>query len=54
MEKNGGTNIKVTTKIKTVMATEGGVGDWEEEGVARNVNYVEILSRAVGNPPEVQ
>ena len=54
VEKNGGTNIKVTTKIKTVMATEGGVGDWEEEGVARNVNYVEILTRAVGNPPEVQ
>ena len=53
VEKNGGTGIKVTSKIKTVMATEGGVGDWEEEGVARNINFVEILSRAVGNPPEV-
>ena len=52
VEKNGGIKIKVSTKIKTVMATEGGFGDWEEEGVARNVNYVEILTRAVGDPPE--
>ena len=52
VEKNGGLRIKVSTKIKTVMATEGGFGDWEEEGVARNVNYVEILTRAVGDPPE--
>ena len=50
--KNGGQKIKVSTKIKTVMATEGGFGDWEEDGVARNVNYVEILTRAVGDPPE--
>jgi hypothetical protein len=54
VEKNGGLRIKVSTKIKTVMATEGGVGDWEDEGVARNVNYVEILTRAVGDPPEAK
>ena len=52
VEKNGGLKIKVSTKIKTVMATEGGFGSWEEEGIARNVNYVEILTRAVGDPPE--
>ena len=52
VEKNGGLRIKVSTKIKTVMATEGGVGSWDEEGVAQNVNYVEILTRAVGDPPE--
>ena len=52
VEKNGGLRIKVSTKIKTVMATEGGFGDWEDDGVARNVNYVEILTRAVGDPPE--
>ena len=54
VEKNGGLRIKVSTKIKTVMATEGGFGDWEEDGVARNVNYVEILTRAVGDPPEAK
>ena len=54
VEKNGGVKIKVSTKIKTVMATEGGFGDWEEDGVARNVNYVEILTRAVGDPPEAK
>ncbi len=54
VEKHGGLRIKVSTKIKTVMATEGGFGDWEDEGVARNVNYVEILTRAVGDPPEAK
>ena len=52
VEKNGGKRIKVSTKIKTVMATEGGVGDWDDETTAMNVNYVEILTRAVGDPPE--
>lgn len=53
VEKHGGTNITATTKIKTIMATEGGVGNWEDESTAKNINYVEILSRAVGDPPEV-
>jgi N-methylhydantoinase A/oxoprolinase/acetone carboxylase beta subunit len=52
VKKHGGTNIVTSTKIKTFMATEGGVGNWEEEGISRTVNYVEISSRAVGDPPE--
>jgi hypothetical protein len=35
------------------MANEGGYGNWEDEATARNVTYVEILSRAIGDPPEV-
>ena len=52
MKKKGGTNIYTSTKIKTVMANEGGYGDWEDEATAMNVTYVEILSRAIGDPPE--
>ncbi|MFA6709753.1 MAG: hydantoinase/oxoprolinase family protein [Candidatus Methanomethylophilaceae archaeon] len=48
----GARNIVTSSKVKTYMATEGGVGNWEEEGLARTVNYVEIISRAVGDPPE--
>jgi hypothetical protein len=35
------------------MATEGGVGDWEEEAIARTVNFVEVVTRVVGDPPEM-
>lgn len=48
----GARNVVTSSKVKTYMATEGGVGNWEEEGLARTVNYVEIISRAVGDPPE--
>jgi N-methylhydantoinase A/oxoprolinase/acetone carboxylase beta subunit len=53
VKKKGGVNIYTSTKIKTVMANEGGYGNWEDEATARNVTYVEILSRAIGDPPEV-
>ncbi len=49
----GARNIVTSSKIKTYMATEGGVGDWEEEAIARTVNFVEITSRAIGDPPEM-
>jgi hypothetical protein len=35
------------------MATEGGVGDWEEEAIARTVNFAEVVTRVVGDPPEM-
>ncbi len=54
VEKKGGKDIRTSTKIKTVTAVEGGVGDWEETGVARNINYVEVICRAVGEPPEAR
>jgi len=45
-------NVRCSTKIKTYMATEGGVGDWEEEAIARTVNFVEVITRVIGDPPE--
>jgi len=53
IEDRGGRNIKCSTKVKTYMATEGGVGDWEEEAIARTVNFVEVITRVVGDPPEM-
>ena len=54
VEMKGGTDIRTTTKVRTVMAVEGGIGDWEETGVARNINYIEVICRAVGDPPEAR
>ncbi len=48
------TNIRASSKVKTYMATEGGVGDWEEESIARTINFVEVVSRVIGDPPENQ
>ncbi len=48
----GAKNVVTSSKIKTYMSTEGGVGNWEDEGLARTVNYVEVISRAIGDPPE--
>ena len=53
IEDRGGRNVKCNTKVKTYMATEGGVGDWEEEAIARTVNFVEVITRVVGDPPEM-
>ncbi|MBP5395275.1 MAG: hydantoinase/oxoprolinase family protein [Candidatus Methanomethylophilaceae archaeon] len=53
IEDRGGRNVKCSTKVKTYMATEGGVGDWEEEAIARTVNFVEVITRVVGDPPEM-
>lgn len=53
VKKYGGRNIVTSSKVKIHTATEGGVGDWEEESLARTVNYIEVHSRAVGDPPEV-
>ena len=52
VKKYGGRNIVTSSKVKTYTATEGGVGDWEEESLARTVNFIEVHSRAVGDPPE--
>ncbi|NLL94922.1 MAG: hydantoinase/oxoprolinase family protein [Thermoplasmatales archaeon] len=49
----GGRNIATSSKIKTFFAAEGRMGEWDETVIARTVNRVEIVSRAIGDPPEV-
>ncbi len=48
----GARNVMTSSKIKTYMASEGGIGDYTDEGLSGTVNYVEIISRAIGDPPE--
>ena len=50
----GARNIVTSSKIKTYMASEGGIGDYTDEGLSGTVNLVEIVSRAIGDPPEGQ
>ena len=52
LKNAGARNIVTSSKIKTYMASEGGVGDYTDEGLSGTVNLVEIISRAVGDPPE--
>ena len=52
LKNAGARNIVTSSKIKTFMASEGGVGDYTDEGLSGTVNYVEVISRAVGDPPE--
>ncbi len=48
----GGRNIVTSSKVKTFTATEGGVGDWEADDLSKTINFIEVHSRAVGDPPE--
>ena len=48
----GARNVVTSSKIKTYMASEGGIGDYTDEGLTGTVNYVEVISRAIGDPPE--
>ena len=52
LKSYGARNIVTSSKVKTFMASEGGVGDYTDEGLAGTVNVVEIISRAIGDPPE--
>ncbi|MBQ7700884.1 MAG: hydantoinase/oxoprolinase family protein [Candidatus Methanomethylophilaceae archaeon] len=52
LKSYGARNIVTSSKVKTYMASEGGIGDYTDEGLAGNVNLVEIISRAIGDPPE--
>ena len=54
LKNYGAKNIVTSSKIKTFMASEGGIGDYQDEGLSGTVNYVEVISRAVGDPPEGQ
>ena len=45
-------NINVTYKIKKFLATEGGIGNGNND-TGKNVNRIEVIARAIGDPPEM-
>jgi len=48
----GARSISASSKVKTYMASEGGIGDYTDEGIVGMVNVVEVISRAIGDPPQ--
>lgn len=50
VKRSGGVNIKTTSRVKTYTASEGGYGNWDD--LAANINFIEVTSRAVGDPPQ--
>jgi hypothetical protein len=48
VKRSGGTNVRTVSRVKTYQASEGGYGGWDE---AVNINFIEVTSRAVGEPP---
>lgn len=49
IKRSGATNIRTTSRVKTYRAAEGGYGNWDD--LATNITFIEVTSRAVGDPP---
>lgn len=49
IKRSGGSNIKVTHRVRTYRAAEGGYGSWDD--LATNINFIEVTTRVVGDPP---
>jgi len=50
VKRSGGTNIRTVSRVKTYLAAEGGYGGWDES--AANINFIEVTTRTVGDPPQ--
>jgi N-methylhydantoinase A/oxoprolinase/acetone carboxylase beta subunit len=50
VKRSGAVNIRSVSRQKTHMATEGAMGNWEEEALARTINFAEITVRVTGDP----
>jgi hypothetical protein len=50
VKRSGAVNIKVVSRQKTNFSTEGAYGHWEEEVLARTINFAEVTVRVTGDP----
>jgi len=50
VKRSGAVNIRSVTKQRTHMSTEGAYGNWDEEVLARTINFAEITVRVTGEP----
>lgn len=50
VKRSGAVNVKTISRTKVYMASEGGYGNWDD--LAANINFIEVTSRAVGDPPQ--
>ena len=52
LKNEGAENINVSYKIRKYVATEGGIGDGNND-TGKNLNRIEVIARAIGDPPEM-
>ena len=50
VKRSGAVNIKSVSRQRTHMSTEGAYGNWDEEVLARTINFAEITVRVTGDP----
>jgi N-methylhydantoinase A/oxoprolinase/acetone carboxylase beta subunit len=50
VKRSGAVNIKAVTRQKAHFSTEGAHGNWDEEALARSINFAEVTVRVTGDP----
>ncbi|MDR0778275.1 MAG: hydantoinase/oxoprolinase family protein [Methanomassiliicoccaceae archaeon] len=50
VKRSGAVNIKAVTRQKAHFSTEGARGNWDEEVLARTINFAEVTVRVTGDP----
>jgi len=50
VKRSGAVNIKAVTRQNTHFSTEGAHGNWEEEAIARSINFADVTVRVTGDP----
>ena len=50
IKRSGAVNIKAVTRQRKYSSTEGAYGEWEEEALARTINFAEVTVRVTGDP----
>jgi len=50
VKRSGATNIRSVSRQRTHFSTEGAYGNWEDEVLARSINFAEVTVRVTGDP----
>jgi len=50
VKRSGAVNIKAVSRQKAHFSTEGAYGHWDEEVLARSINFAEVTVRVTGDP----
>jgi N-methylhydantoinase A/oxoprolinase/acetone carboxylase beta subunit len=50
VKRSGAVNIRAVTRQHINFSTEGAYGNWEEEAIARTINFAEVTVRVTGDP----
>ncbi|MCL1904554.1 MAG: hydantoinase/oxoprolinase family protein, partial [Methanomassiliicoccaceae archaeon] len=50
VKKAGAVNIKAVSRQKINLSTEGAYGHWDDEPLARSINFAEVTVRVTGDP----